>query len=94
MMLIHNSFFLPVRGCLADQGMVVNRACTHCGARLEVADFFLRCQQVVDLWESLYVKLLSLASRFPLDWDLLMLVPSENLVSMERLVVTHLAVLV
>ncbi len=41
-MLIHN--ILPVRGCLADLGVVGNGACTHFGGREDLAHFLLHCQ--------------------------------------------------
>jgi hypothetical protein len=45
-MLIHN--ILSVRGHLGDLALVADGACTHSGAREDMAHFLLRCQRVAD----------------------------------------------
>jgi hypothetical protein len=67
-MLVHN--FLPLRGRLASLGAVADRACAHCGGCEDVTHFFKYCPLVLDLWGSLYVKLLAVVPSFPSDWDL------------------------
>jgi hypothetical protein len=53
--------------------VVANGACTHREARVDETYFFLWWWLTVDLWESLYITVLSWASNFPPDWDWLML---------------------
>ncbi len=69
-------------------------ACPHCGDPEEVEHFFQRCRRVADLWDGLYVRLLSLVPGFPSDWDLLWLAFPPCPPAVERLVVAHLGVLV
>jgi hypothetical protein len=53
-----------------------------------------RCRRVADLWDGLYVRLLSLVPGFPSDRDLLWLAFPPCPLGTERLVVAHLGVLV
>ncbi len=90
--LLHN--ILPLRGRLASIGAAADGACPHCGDPEEVEHFFQCCRQVADLWDGLYVRLLSLVPGFPSDWDLLWLAFPPCPPAVERLVVAHLGVLV
>ena len=90
--LLHN--ILPLRGRLASFGAAADGACPHCGEPEEVEHFFQRCQRVADLWDGLYVRLLSLVPGFPSDRDLLWLAFPPCPLAVERLVVAHLGVLV
>jgi hypothetical protein len=90
--MLHN--ILPLKGRLASIGATADDACAHCGELEVVENFFQSCQRVADLWDGLYVRLLSLVLGFPSDGELLRLAfPSCSSV-VERLVVAHLGVLV
>jgi hypothetical protein len=90
--LLHN--ILPLRGRLASFGAAADGACPHCWEPEEVEHFFQRCQRVADLWDGLYVRLLSLVPGFPSDRDLLWLAFPPCPLGTERLVVAHLGLLV
>jgi hypothetical protein len=89
-MLVHN--ILPLKGRLSSMGAVADGACAHCGDIEDVVHFFQRCPPAADLWDGLYVKLLSLVPGF--SSDLLMLAFPTCPASVERLEVAHLGVLV
>jgi hypothetical protein len=90
--LLHN--ILPLRGRMASFGAAADGACPHCGEPEEAEHFFQRCQRVADLWDGLYVRLLSLVPGFPSDRNLLWLAFPPCPLTVERLVVAHLGVLV
>jgi hypothetical protein len=65
--LLHN--ILSLKGRLASLREVVEGLCSHCGGCKDVSNFFWHCPCVVDLWNSLYVKMWCQA--FSLIWTCL-----------------------
>ncbi len=74
--------------------MVADGSCPHCGALESPSHFFQQCPCIADLWEGLYARLVTLLPGLPLDVEFLMLAFPASLITVERVVAAHVAVLV
>ncbi len=91
-LLIHN--ILPLRVRLASIGVVAEGSCPHCVDLESTRHFFQICPRIADLWDSLYVRLVTMVPGLSSDLELLMLAFPASVASVERVVVLHVATLV